>query len=93
MQDSTIYIKNYGSASYIGIRLVQNGILYIRYTSSYMIATAEQCKALTDKNLSCAIVKVFPRVLLAFLEFGKYNVKISNLFSFLLLYFLCFSHT
>ena len=35
---------------YVGIRWVQDGILYIRYRSSSMIIRAERCKALTDKK-------------------------------------------
>ena len=43
-------VKKDDSTSYIGIRLVENGILYIRYRSSSWITTVEWCKTLIDKN-------------------------------------------
>ena len=43
-------IKKYDSTSYVGMRQIQNDILYMRYKNSSKIATAEQYKALKGRG-------------------------------------------
>ena len=42
-------IRKYSSTSYVGIRQVQNGVMYLRYRSDFTITKAECCKAFTHK--------------------------------------------
>ena len=35
-------IRKYGSTSYVGMGLVQNGVLYLRYRSDFVIMKAER---------------------------------------------------
>ena len=45
-----ILIRKYGSTSYVGVRQIQNGILYIRYRSGSTITTAGWHKAFINEK-------------------------------------------
>ena len=45
-------IRKYSSTSYVGMGWVQNGVLYLRYRSDFVIMKGERCKAFTYKKPS-----------------------------------------
>ena len=51
-----------------GVDLHVNGVLYMKYSGSFRIATAEQCNSLTDIIPLPFYFNVIPRVLMAFLN-------------------------
>ena len=44
-----VYIRKYGSTSYVGMGWVHNGVLYLRYRSDLAITKAENCEAFLHK--------------------------------------------
>ena len=64
-------IRKYGSTSYVGMGLVQNCILYLRYRSNFVITKAEHFKTFTQKSLHYSIVETAPRLLLTFPKVEK----------------------
>ena len=47
-----VCIRKYSSASYVGMGRVQNGVLYLRYGSDFVITKEEHCKAFAHKKAS-----------------------------------------
>ena len=66
-----LFIRQYGSSSYVGMGWIQNGVLYLRYGSHFAIVKAERCKAFTHKNLHYFILESASRLSLTFLKVEK----------------------
>ena len=85
----TSNIRKYGSPFYVGMGRVKNGVLYLRYSSNFVITKAECYKAFTHKNLHYSIVERLP---LSFLNVVKSVPKVSVFFLLILLSFFFLSH-